>query len=191
MRLRDRRAWHDAQLPPLDLPERFAKANPQGIAHDGVRAMVDAYLNDFWAQAEAGLAPVFVGRAGLYKTYGAAVIARFTNFVKLPTMFVSCGPFFMELDAKFYVDGGMRPYKQAVDVPFLVLDDFTTVKEQSRAAEIMANLVNERFHAELPTVVTGNILGTRATVIKDIANKYRPDFARRLVHGAGAHFLIV
>lgn len=185
--LQDRRVWHASFLPPLELPDRFVQAAPKGINNAAIQAAVVRYLDEFWDAAERGIAPVFLGRAGQYKTFGAAVIARWVQFQRLPVKFVKCGQFFMDLDAGFYGAAGLKPYKEAAEVPFLVLDDFTQVKTGTRGAELMANLLDHRFSAMLPTVLTGNVRGNNPThCMQLVSDLYRPDFARRLLHGTGA-----
>lgn len=192
MKFQERVVWHSSFLPPLNIPERFMSATPAGITHEGVHAAVERYVANFWEEADRGIAPVFVGRAGQYKTYGACVIARYVQYQRIPTTFVQCGPFFTALDAAFYSKNGMQPYTEAVNVAFLVLDDFTQVKSGTRPAELLGNLLGERFAAGLPTVVTGNIRGRdRNHGLGLIGEQYRPDFARRLLHGAGSYYVMV
>lgn len=191
--LAERRVWHEAMLPPMDVPGRFAAGTPADIPFEAVRECVERYttVETFWDAANRGIAPAFVGRVGTWKTYAAWLVARFARWQKLPTMFVECGPFFMELDAAFYSPGGLKPYRRAAEVPFLVLDDFTQVKPGSRGVEIMSNLVVERFSALLPTVFTGNQRVETKEDLKSLAKDYRPDFVRRLRHGAAGFFVSV
>jgi hypothetical protein len=186
--LKDRRVWHPL-FTALELPPRFEDAAPLAIANESIRVAVELYIKDFWEMAERGIAPVFLGRAGQYKTFGAACIARYVRYQQLPVRFVECGRFFMDLDSKFYQANGMQAYEEAATVPFLILDDFTQVKAGTRSAELLANLLSERFSATLPTLVTGNIRGRdRKHGLELISEHYRPDFARRLLHGSGATY---
>lgn len=190
--LAERRVWHEALLPALEIPERFGGGAPTAMPAGPVRDCVLRYtqMDAFWSAANSGIAPVFLGRTGTWKTYGAWLVARFAHWQLLPAKVVECGPFFTELDAQFYREGGLRPYREAAEVPFLVLDDFTQVKSGSRAAELMANLVGERFSARLPTMFTGNYTQVRGSRdLGTVARDYRADFARRLWHGSTGYFV--
>lgn len=180
------RTVHPAFLPKLEPPARFADARPSEMPEGAVRACVERYLGGFWPAVGRGAAPVIIGPAGRWKTYGAWCIARWAKWMLLPTAFVECGPFFTDLDARFFSKGGLGPYRRAADAAFLVLDDFSQVKPGSRGAELMANLVSERFSRYLPTLVTGNYPFSGEADLGRLANEYRADFARRLWHGSDA-----
>jgi DNA replication protein DnaC len=182
--LRSRCEWHKAFLPPMPIPVRFNEAEPSGMPAGVVRDCIEHYLKNFWALASVGQAPALTGRAGSWKTYGAWCVARFAWEQLLPTEFVECGPFFTEADAQFY-SGSLKNCKRISEVPFLVLDDYTQVKPGTRAVELMANVVGQRFSANLPTLFTGNFAIRDVRDLARVANEYRPDFARRIWHGAG------
>lgn len=188
MGLKEQRVWHDSFLPPSGLPERFADAEIGGIRNAVVRDTVERYLGNFWEAAEQGLAPAFFGRLAEWKTYGAAVVLRHVQAERLPARFVECGAWFLEADALFYRPEGPRRLAQLAAVPFLVLDDVTQVLHNTRAAELMANVVAQRFSAKLPTLVTGNAIIVDEPSLDAFGKLYRADFARRIRHGSTGYW---
>lgn len=180
----DHQRWHRAFLPALNLPDRFSDAQPTELPAGPVRDAVEQYIDGFWDATDRAIAPCFAGRVGKWKTYGAAVIARYADWHQVPTAFFTCGSYFMRAEAAFYLPEGLSLLKVAQEVPFAVFDDFTQVKPDSRAAELMANVVGERFARRLPTLFTGNIPLETADDLRSLATMYRPDFARRVWQGS-------
>jgi hypothetical protein len=72
-----------------------------------------------------------------------------------------------------------------------MLDDITQVAPKTRPAELMANVLAERWKAALPTLITGNFEASTSQEYKAFADKYRTDFARRLWHGSVGYRVMV
>ncbi len=53
------------------------------------------------------------------------------------------------------------------------------------------NVVAQRFAAKRPTVVTLNAPIADSQALDKLAMKYRPDFARRLMHGSTGYRAVV
>jgi DNA replication protein DnaC len=177
------RRWDAAFNPPLVLPERFANATPTELP-EALRYWVRLYLTHFWERADQGIAPAFLGKARQWKTYAAAVIARWVHYNRVDTEWVECGPEFTRLDSLFFEEEGRRQIDHLSTVPFLVLDDFTQVPAGTRAAQLMAAVAQARFSAALPTLWTGNRALPNNDAYLALVKDYGACLTRRILDGS-------
>lgn len=175
---------HELWLPPNTIPVRFRRRFLSEIRNDAVVAVVRRYLGSLDDYASRGLAPAFLGKAGTYKTFGAAFIAdRLYHEAHVPVMFVACSSRLPELERERY-DARTNRYLQSLKtVPFLVMDDFTQVRLGSWTADMLLELADHRYGAGLPTLWTGNAVIT-ATDQSALVNGYGASFARRVLEGS-------
>lgn len=175
--------WAAELLPPLGLPERFARASitelPPSLNH-----AVRHYVTDFWNLAERGVAPAFMGKARQWKTYAAACVSRWVYHNRVDVSWVECGPEFTRLDSLFFEDEGRRRIDQLCTAPFLVLDDFTQVPAGTRTAQLLNTVAQARFSATLPTLWTGNRLLNNNDAIIALSKDYGACLTRRILDGS-------
>lgn len=102
---------------------------------------------------------VFTGPYGCGKTHLAAAIANYRVEQGLPVLFV------VVPDLLDYLRGAYAPdstvtyderFNQVRDIEVLILDDLGTQNATPWAAEKLFQLLNHRYNAELPTVITTN-----------------------------------
>lgn len=149
---------HVSLLPPLELPRRYAEAKLDEIPYPALVKALKKYGDAFWTAAPKGIAPFFVGAAGTYKSYSAALLASSIREVyRIPVGWCNCAAELVQLDRRQFDKASEARIDFLKSVPFLVMDDFTQVKQGSRQLDIMIEIGTERFDQLLPTLWTGNI----------------------------------
>ena len=102
---------------------------------------------------------VLVGPYGCGKTHLAAAIANYRISHRLPVLFVVVPDLLDYLRAAYAPDSPVTydaRFQQVRDMNVLVLDDLGTQNATPWAAEKLYQLLNHRYNAELPTVITTN-----------------------------------
>lgn len=180
---RARRPSADLLLP-NEVPELFAEVSWCEEQPSIIAQVARQYLTRFWELAPAGKAPAFIGRAGTYKSFTAAIIAnRVRSQGLLDVAWVQCGPEFERLERRRFEDWTDKRLAHLASVPFLVLDDFTKVRPGSIALDMLDGLVERRYANRHPTLYTGNIALSREDD-SAVVNHFGVGFARRFREGA-------
>jgi len=102
---------------------------------------------------------VFTGAYGCGKTHLAAAIANYRVERGLPVLFVVVPDLLDYLRAAYAPDSPVtydERFEQVRNVELLILDDLGTQNATPWATEKLYQLLNYRYNAELPTVVTTN-----------------------------------
>jgi DNA replication protein DnaC len=100
---------------------------------------------------------VFSGPYGCGKTHLAAAIANYRTSEGFPVMFVTVPDLLEHLRATFNPESPVRfdrRFKEFSTAPLLILDDLGTQTSTRWAKEKLDMLLNYRYMAELPTVIT-------------------------------------
>ncbi len=103
---------------------------------------------------------VLVGASGSGKTHLAAAIANVCMERGLQTYFMVVPDLLDHLRSTFSPSSDVsydNLFEQVRNIPLLVLDDLGTQSSTPWAAEKLFQLLNHRFNAQLPTVVTTNV----------------------------------
>lgn len=102
---------------------------------------------------------VLLGTNGCGKTHLAAAIANYRRQQGKPVFFVVVPDFLDHLRSSFSPDSGVRYdefFEKVKNSPLLILDDFGGHFSTPWAQEKLYQLINYRYNARLPTVVTSN-----------------------------------
>lgn len=150
------------ELPPLVLPRRYENATLDGIRIKSLRTVTREYGRNFWDVAGQGIAPLFVGAAGLYKTYAAAVIAKAVHSLRLEVGWCNCATELVWFDRQAFSSEVAERIQYLKTVPFCVMDDFTQFHD-GRQLNTMIEIGTARFDNMLPTLWTGNITLTKGS----------------------------
>jgi DNA replication protein DnaC len=103
---------------------------------------------------------VLVGPSGSGKTHIAAAIANRCIERGTPALFVVVPDLLDHLRAAYKPDSDLtydQLFEQVRNAPVLVLDDLGTQSATSWAQEKLFQIINHRFNARLPTVITSNL----------------------------------
>lgn len=178
------------RVAPINLPERFAAAEYRNLPDGILKQCVRDYCANFYKIVDSGIGCLFIGRAGKWKTYAAAVIGRTLNGKpRLDVMFVQCGVTLLEMDRKRFDPETNKTIKEICSASVAIIDDFTQVPERSFAASVLTEIAESRWAAQRPTLWTGNVgavsgENTERNLIAAIGNLYGAGFARRIWHGS-------
>ncbi len=103
---------------------------------------------------------VLVGEVGVGKTHLAAAIKNERDAQQLPTVFMTV-PDLLDYLRAAYAPSSEVTYDQGFDAirnaPVLILDDYGAHSATLWAEEKLFQLLNHRFNARLPTVITTNV----------------------------------
>ncbi len=102
---------------------------------------------------------VFQGDNGCGKTHLAAAIVNYRYQMKKPALFIVVPDFLDHLRSTFSPDSKIsydQFFESVKSTPLLVLDDFGKQTTTPWAQEKLYQVINHRYNARLPTVVTTN-----------------------------------
>lgn len=174
-----------------DLPARYASVTLADIGHERVRAKATEYLRVFPDAAARGLAPVFLGRSGEYKTVAAvALLKAVWQAYHIDVDFVQCDTL-LALDIDRFSERTRKLLKRWKTVPLLVLDDFAAPKPDSFAAAVVQDLCTVRFDELWPTIYTANIQLPKGEEYTRLAELYGGPFARRIEEGGRGYTVLI
>jgi len=100
---------------------------------------------------------VFVGQSGSGKTHLAAAIGNYRTGLGSPPLFSLVPDILDYLRSTFSPDSKVRydrRFEEFKSAPMLILDDLGANSQSSWAQEKLFQLLNHRYNAELPTVIT-------------------------------------
>ncbi len=102
---------------------------------------------------------VFQGDNGCGKTHLAAAIVNYRYALKAPALFIVVPDFLDHLRSSFSPDSKIsydQLFESVKNAPLLVLDDFGKQTTTPWAQEKLYQVINHRYNAQLPTVITTN-----------------------------------
>lgn len=142
---------HRAQRWRDKIPSRFSHARLADVAEREPQD-VCAQLSE-WAQCPRGRNLVLTGPLGAGKSHAAVAACRDAFFSGIDVQFLA-----VTTMLKLLQPGGDRELLwDLVNVPRLIIDDLGSEKESEWTVEQLYIIINERWLAESPTIVTTNI----------------------------------
>lgn len=173
-------------LTPPDIPARFQGATLDAVPSEALKRIARKYVAEFFTVAANGIGPLFLGRAGTYKTHAAAYIAQVVHNGGIECRFVQTKLWLTQLELMRFGDpkAAARELRLVGEVPFLVVDDFATaVAAPSWQADALLTVAEARFSNLRPTLWTANVEITKDDVSK-LEGLYGVAFARRVMHAS-------
>lgn len=153
-------------LAPNEIPRRYRDVKLDIVPHPGLVKAARKYGSDFWDAAVRGLAPLFLGAAGEYKTVTAAVIAQKIRRAGIDVCWVNCAGEFSKFDREAFDPDTKKRLHALKTSPFLVLDDFAQVTPGSRMMNTLIEIGTHRYDNLLPTLYTGNLVVNKGDTSK-------------------------
>lgn len=138
---------------PYNLEEARRHDPPYNLAQQ--TGIVRSYVQD--AQQQKWL--VLLGIHGCGKTHLAAAMANYRLQRGLPTLFIVTPDLLDALRSTFGNDTSGsydKVFYEVRSTPFLILDDFGQQSSTAWAKEKLYQVLNYRYNAQLPTVITSN-----------------------------------
>jgi DNA replication protein DnaC len=135
----------------------FDLRQKEGLPKEVISQLEDAFhaAREFAENPEGWI--IFVGPSGCGKTHLAAAIGNYRTSLGNPPLFTTVPDLLDYLRATFSPDSKVR-YDHRFDeyrsAPMLILDDLGSHSQSPWAQEKLFQLLNHRYNAELPTVIT-------------------------------------
>ncbi len=149
----------------------FIERTDEGLKPDEIKSLEKALKTaQIFAKKPRGWL-VFTGPYGCGKTHLAAAIANYRAGLGDPPLFVMIPDLLDHLRAAFSPNSGTsydRRFDEVRTAPLLVLDDMGSQSATPWAKEKLYQLLNYRYNAELPTIIT-----VAVDMLKDVDERIR------------------
>jgi hypothetical protein len=154
---------HPRLLDPSPIPPRYDHATLADVPYPSLVTTAREYGKRFWDVAPLGQAPLLLGVAQTWKTHAAAVLAsKIRELYQLNVGWCNCASELPRLDRDAFLETTRTRIQYMKTVPFLVMDDFSQVKQGAgRQLDIMVEIGTDRFDNLRPTLWTGNLTITK------------------------------
>jgi DNA replication protein DnaC len=174
------------------IPAAFEKILWSTVPDSPIKSVGVKYLAEFPGNIAAGLAPVFLGRAGTWKTSVALLVAQeLERQVSMDYEFVSVPEVRPKFEFNTYSDQVTHFLCRWATVPLLILDDFAVAEPGSRTTLALEATMATRYNALLPTIWTGNLALPKHNPFDGIADRYGALFSRRLQERATGYTVLI
>ena len=132
------------------------------------------FVEHFQTFKEEGKGLLLFGSVGTGKTYLAACVANALINKGIPCLVTNFARIANEVQGKF--EGKQQYYDNLNKFPLLVLDDLSAERKTEYMQEIVFNVIDARYRANLPLIVTTNL--TREELMKPADLTYQRIFSR-------------
>lgn len=138
-------------------------------ANERVTNIALKYVENFDVMRENGKGLLFYGKTGTGKTFAAACIVNALIDKGYPCMVTSLSRLINTISGMYdgkqeYIDGLNR-------FALLVFDDLATEADTAYRNEIVYNIIDSRYRAGLPFIVTTNLTATELKSAEDISKQ--------------------
>lgn len=127
------------------------------------------YVENFETFREEGKGLLLFGSVGTGKTYLAACVANALINKGVPCLVTNFARIANEVQGKF--DGKQQYYDNLNSFPLLVIDDLSAERKTEYMQEIVFNVIDSRYRANLPIIVTTNLTREELMRPADITNQ--------------------
>lgn len=144
--------------------------------NDKIIAAARKYVDNFSEFREKGKGLLLFGTVGTGKTYAAACIANALIDKGYPVMMTNFARIANTVGGMW--EGKQEYYDSLNRFPLLILDDLAAERKTEYMSEIVFNVIDSRYRAGLPLIVTTNLTSEELKHPSDIS--YQRTFSRLL-----------
>lgn len=177
-----RKADHEAHIKKLrstGFPEsnmqHWTFANADG-SNDRIMTAARNYVVNFKEFLKSGKGLLLFGTVGTGKSYASACIANALIDEGYPVLMTNFARIANTVSGMW--EGKQEYYDSLNRFPLLILDDLAAERKTEYMSEIVFNVIDARYRAKLPTIVTTNLTGEELKHPADIS--YQRTFSRLL-----------
>lgn len=124
-------------------------------SHPKVTTIAKKYVENFEELKKDGKGLIFYGGVGTGKTFIASAIANALYDKDIPTMVTNFNNISNKLQESFE---GKQAYMNSLNIfDLLVIDDFGSERKTEYMQEVVFNVIDSRYRAGLPMVITTNL----------------------------------
>lgn len=138
-------------------------------ANEKISKVALNYVENFDKMRENGKGLLFFGPTGTGKTFHAACIANALIDKGIPVLMTDFARIGNTLQSLF--DGKQNYLDSLNRFPLLILDDLLAERKTEYMQEIVYSVINSRYMAGLPLIVTSNLTGEELKHPKEMSNQ--------------------
>lgn len=155
--------------------QNWTFANADG-SNDKLMAAAQRYVDNFDEFRKSGKGLLLFGTVGTGKTYAAACIANALIDKGFPVLMTNFARIANTVGGMW--EGKQAYYDSLNKYPLLILDDLAAERKTEYMSEIVFNVIDSRYRANLPLIVTTNLTSEELKHPSDIS--YQRTFSRLL-----------
>lgn len=148
--------------------EKWTFANDDR-SNERVSAIASRFAENFDTMREGGKGLLFFGTVGTGKTYAAAAIANALIDRGIPVMLAKFADIRNTVQGMF--EGRQEYFDRLNRYPLLILDDLSAESGSEYMQEIVYNVIDGRYKAGLPLIVTTNLTAEQLKNPAEVTNQ--------------------
>ena len=148
--------------------ENWVFDNDDG-ANQKVMSVARNYVDNFQQMKENGKGLLLFGDVGTGKSFAAACIANALIDKGYPVLMTNFARIANTVQGMF--DGRQEYYDSFNKYPLLILDDLSAERKTEYMQEIVYNVIDSRYRARLPLIVTTNLTGDELKHPAEVTNQ--------------------
>lgn len=143
--------------------------NTDDRANERITSVALKYVENFDVMRKSGKGLLFYGTVGTGKTFAAACIVNALIDKGFPCMVTSFARLINTISGMY--DGKQEYIDRLNRFTLLVFDDLATEADTAYRNEIVYNIIDSRYRAGLPFIVTTNLTATELKSAEDISKQ--------------------